>query len=79
MRRESRLRLGARVRPGWFAQKHHHEGLMDRTLLDILHHGDERRAGHGHQQASRILDRGGLAPSAEQTFGSLSGGHRGRF
>ncbi len=71
---DGRLRLGARVRPGWFAQTHHHAGLMDRTLLDILHHGDERRAGHGREQASRILDRYGLAPSAEQTFGSLSGG-----
>ncbi|SHU17375.1 putative ABC transporter ATP-binding protein [Mycobacteroides abscessus subsp. abscessus] len=76
---DGRLRLGARVRPGWFAQTHHHAGLMDRTLLDILHHGDERRAGHGREQASRILDRYGLAPSAEQTFGSLSGGQQGRF
>ncbi|CPW36252.1 Putative ABC transporter ATP-binding protein [Mycobacteroides abscessus] len=76
---DGRLRLGARVRPGWFAQTHHHVGLMDRTLLDILHHGDERRAGHGREQASRILDRYGLAPSAEQTFGSLSGGQQGRF
>ncbi|MDO2971181.1 ABC-F family ATP-binding cassette domain-containing protein [Mycobacteroides abscessus] len=76
---DGRLRLGARVRPGWFAQTHHHVGLMDRTLLDILHHGDKRRAGHGREQASRILDRYGLAPSAEQTFGSLSGGQQGRF
>lgn len=76
---DGRLRLGARVRPGWFAQTHHHAGLMDRTLLDILHHGDERRAGHGREQASRILDRYGLAPSAEQTFSSLSGGQQGRF
>ncbi|OHT87621.1 ABC-F family ATP-binding cassette domain-containing protein [Mycobacteroides saopaulense] len=79
VRHNGRLRLGARVRPGWFAQTHHHAGLMERTLLDILHHGDERRAGHGREQASRILDRYGLAPSAEQTFGSLSGGQQGRF
>ncbi|KRQ21105.1 MULTISPECIES: ABC-F family ATP-binding cassette domain-containing protein [Mycobacteroides] len=79
VRHAGRLRLGARVRPGWFAQTHHHAGLMERTLLDILHHGDERRAGHGREQASRILDRYGLAPSAEQTFGSLSGGQQGRF
>ncbi len=79
VRHDGRLRLGARVRPGWFAQTHHHEALMDRTLLDILHHGDERRPGHGREQASRILDRYGLAPSAEQTFGSLSGGQQGRF
>ncbi|MFV8311085.1 ATP-binding cassette domain-containing protein [Mycobacteroides chelonae] len=79
VRHDGRLRLGARVRPGWFAQTHHHEGLMERTLLEILHHGDERRAGHGREQASRILDRYGLAPSAEQAFGSLSGGQQGRF
>lgn len=79
VRHDGRLRLGARVRPGWFAQTHHHAGLLERTLLDILHHGDERRAGHGREQASRILDRYGLAPSAEQTFGSLSGGQQGRF
>lgn len=79
VRHDGRLRLGARIRPGWFAQTHHHAGLMERTLLDILHHGDERRAGHGREQASRILDRYGLAPSAEQTFGSLSGGQQGRF
>ncbi|MUM17725.1 ABC-F family ATP-binding cassette domain-containing protein [Mycobacterium sp. CBMA271] len=76
---DGQLRLGARVRPGWFAQTHHHEGLMDRTLLDVLHHGDERRAGRGREQATRILDRYGLAGSAEQSFGSLSGGQQGRF
>ncbi|MGH3725822.1 MAG: ABC-F family ATP-binding cassette domain-containing protein [Mycobacterium sp.] len=79
VRHDGQLRLGARVRPGWFAQTHHHEGLMDRTLLEILHHGDERRAGRGREQATRILDRYGLAHSAEQTFGSLSGGQQGRF
>ena len=40
-------RLGARVRPGWFAQTHEHPELVGRTLLEILHRGDEHRAGHG--------------------------------
>ena len=31
-----RARLGARVRPGWFAQTHEHPELVGRTLLDIL-------------------------------------------
>ncbi|ETZ67528.1 putative aBC transporter ATP-binding protein, partial [Mycobacteroides abscessus MAB_110811_1470] len=44
---DGRLRLGARVRPGWFAQTHHHAGLMDRTLLDILHHGAKGAPGTG--------------------------------
>ena len=40
-------RLGARVRPGWFAQTHEHPELVGRTLLEILHRGDEHRDGHG--------------------------------
>ena len=40
-------RLGARVRPGWFAQTHEHPELIGRTLLDILWRGDEHRDGHG--------------------------------
>ena len=42
-----RARLGARVRPGWFAQTHEHPELIGRTLLDILWRGDERRVRHG--------------------------------
>src|SRR5262245_20728246 len=34
-------RLGARVRPGWFVQTHEHPELIGRTLLEILHRGDE--------------------------------------
>ena len=55
-------RLGARVRPGWFAQTHHHPELMGRTLLEILHRGDEHRDGMGREQAARRLDRYELAP-----------------
>ncbi|MBD2760191.1 ABC-F family ATP-binding cassette domain-containing protein [Yimella sp. cx-573] len=72
-------RLGARVRPGWFAQTHQHESLNDRTLLDILHRGDDHREGMPREQASRVLDRYELARSGEQTFTSLSGGQQARF
>ncbi len=72
-------RLGARVRPGWFVQTHHHPELAGRTLLQILHRGDAHRDGMGREQASRVLDRYELARSAEQTFESLSGGQQARF
>ena len=72
-------RLGSRVRPGWFAQTHHHPGLMGRTLLEILHRGDEHRAGKPREEAARALDRYELARASEQTFDSLSGGQQARF
>jgi ATPase subunit of ABC transporter with duplicated ATPase domains len=72
-------RLGARVRPGWFAQTHEHPELIGRTLLDILWRGDERRAGMGREEASRVLDRYELAGAAEQPFESLSGGQQARL
>ncbi|UIJ36185.1 ABC-F family ATP-binding cassette domain-containing protein [Allobranchiibius sp. GilTou73] len=72
-------RLGSRVRPGWFAQTHQHPALLRRTLLEILHRGDEHRDGMAREQASRALDRYELARSAEQTFDSLSGGQQARF
>jgi ATPase subunit of ABC transporter with duplicated ATPase domains len=74
-----KARLGARVRPGWFAQTHHHPELMNRTLLEILHRGDDHRAGMGREEASRKLDRYELARSAEQRFESLSGGQQARL
>jgi ATPase subunit of ABC transporter with duplicated ATPase domains len=74
-----RARLGARVRPGWFAQTHEHPELIGRTLLDILWRGDERRAGMGREEASRVLDRYELAHAAEQPFESLSGGQQARL
>ncbi|TNU76162.1 ABC-F family ATP-binding cassette domain-containing protein [Miniimonas arenae] len=72
-------RLGSRVRPGWFAQTHQHPTLVGRTLLEILHRGDAHRAGRPREEASRALDRYGLARSAEQTFETLSGGQQARF
>ncbi|MBD0292148.1 MAG: ABC-F family ATP-binding cassette domain-containing protein [Jiangellaceae bacterium] len=72
-------RLGARIRPGWFAQTHDHPELLGRTLLEILHRGDGHRAGMPREQASKALDRYELAYASEQRFESLSGGQQARF
>ena len=72
-------RLGARVRPGWFVQTHEHPELRGRTLLEILHRGDEHRAGMGREQAARVLDRYELAHAGEQVYESLSGGQQARL
>ncbi len=77
-------RLGARVRPGWFAQTHQHPELLGRTLLEILHRGDAGpnglgRSGMGREEASRKLDRYELALAAENRFETLSGGQQARF
>ncbi|MDP9442978.1 MAG: ATP-binding cassette domain-containing protein [Actinomycetota bacterium] len=74
-----RARLGARVRPGWFVQTHEHPELVGRTLLQILHRGDQHRAGMAREEAARALDRYELAAAAEQTFESLSGGQQARL
>jgi ATPase subunit of ABC transporter with duplicated ATPase domains len=79
VRHTGRARLGARVRPGWFVQTHEHPELTGRTLLEILHRGDEHRQGMPREQASRALDRYELAYAAEQRFDSLSGGQQARF
>jgi ATPase subunit of ABC transporter with duplicated ATPase domains len=74
-----KARLGARVRPGWFVQTHEHPELTGRTLLEILHRGDEHRDGMGREAAARVLDRYELAHAGEQKFESLSGGQQARF
>ena len=74
-----KAKLGARVRPGWFAQTHEHPELIGRTLLEILHRGDHFRAGMGREEAPRKLDRYELAKAAEQRFESLSGGQQARL
>lgn len=74
-----RVVLGSRVRPGWFAQTHDHASLHGRTLLEILHRGDEHRAGMPREVAARALDRYGLAKASEQTFETLSGGQQARL
>lgn len=73
------VRLGSRVRPGWFAQTHDHAALPGRTLLEILHRGDEQRAGKPREEAAKALDRYGLAIAGERTFEMLSGGQQARF
>ena len=73
------VRLGSRVRPGWFAQTHDHAALHGRTLLEILHRGDHHRAGRPREEAAKVLDRYGLALASEQTFEVLSGGQQARF
>jgi ATPase subunit of ABC transporter with duplicated ATPase domains len=79
VRHAGKAKLGARVRPGWFVQTHEHPELIGRTLLEILHRGDEHRDGMGREQAARVLDRYELAHASEQSFESLSGGQQARF
>ena len=74
-----RVVLGSRVRPGWFAQTHDHAALHGRSLLEILHRGDDHRDGMPREVAARALDRYGLARASEQTFDSLSGGQQARL
>ena len=71
--------LGARVVPGWFAQTHRHPEFVGRTLLDLLHRGDDNRAGMPRDAASSALDRYGLIAQAQQAFDTLSGGQQARF
>jgi ATPase subunit of ABC transporter with duplicated ATPase domains len=79
VRHTGKAKLGARVRPGWFVQTHEHPELVGRTLLEILHRGDEHRDGMGREAAARVLDRYELAHASEQRFESLSGGQQARF
>jgi ATPase subunit of ABC transporter with duplicated ATPase domains len=79
VRHSGKAKLGARVRPGWFVQTHAHPELLGRTLLEILHRGDDHRAGMAREAASRVLDRYELAHAAEQRFDTLSGGQQARF
>jgi ATPase subunit of ABC transporter with duplicated ATPase domains len=79
VRHTGRARLGARVRPGWFVQTHEHPELVGRSLLEILHRGDEHRQGMPREEASRALDRYELSAAAEQRFESLSGGQQARL
>ncbi|WP_026532020.1 ABC-F family ATP-binding cassette domain-containing protein [Arthrobacter sp. H41] len=76
---EGSVKLGARIRPGFFAQTHSRPDLLGRTLLDILHRGDEHRSGLGREAASGVLDRYGLAGQSEQVYDSLSGGQQARL
>ncbi|MDQ6875049.1 MAG: ATP-binding cassette domain-containing protein [Actinomycetota bacterium] len=72
-------KLGARVLPGLFAQTHEHPELLDRTLVDVLWRGDDRRSGMDRNGAMRALRRYELDGQGDQSFGTLSGGQQARF
>jgi ATPase subunit of ABC transporter with duplicated ATPase domains len=72
-------RLGARVVPGFFAQTHAHPEWLDRTLVDLLWHGEPGRPGADRGRAMAALRRYGLAEQGDQLFRTLSGGQQARF
>jgi ATPase subunit of ABC transporter with duplicated ATPase domains len=72
-------RLGARVVPGLFAQTHTHPEWVNRTLVDLLWHGEPGRPGVDRGRAMGALRRYELNQQADQTFGTLSGGQQARF
>jgi ATPase subunit of ABC transporter with duplicated ATPase domains len=79
VRHDGRFRLGARVVPGLFAQTHSHPDWLDRTLVDLLWHGEPGRPGADRGRAMAALRRYELHGQADQTFGTLSGGQQARF
>ncbi|MBV9593343.1 MAG: ABC-F family ATP-binding cassette domain-containing protein [Actinobacteria bacterium] len=72
-------RLGARVVPGLFAQTHAHPEWTERSLADLLWHGEPGRPGVERGRAMAALRRYALDGQADQPFGSLSGGQQARF
>ena len=73
------FRLGARVVPGLFAQTHSHPDWVDRTLVDLLWHGEPGRPGVDRGRAMAALRRYELHGQGDQRFGTLSGGQQARF
>lgn len=72
-------RLGARVVPGLFAQTHTHPEWLDRTLVDLLWHGEPGRPGVDRGRAMAALRRYELHGQGDQNFATLSGGQQARF
>jgi ATPase subunit of ABC transporter with duplicated ATPase domains len=72
------VRLGARVVAGWFAQTHETPGVHGRTLVELLHRGDERRRGLDRGAAVGALRRYELQDAADQRYETLSGGQQAR-
>ncbi|WP_327674452.1 ATP-binding cassette domain-containing protein [Kitasatospora sp. NBC_00458] len=72
-------RLGARVRPGLFAQTHRHPEWAGRTPAEILGAGEGDRDGLDLERAMSALSRYGLAGAGRQNFETLSGGQQARF
>jgi ATPase subunit of ABC transporter with duplicated ATPase domains len=79
VRHDGGFRLGARVVPGLFAQTHSHPDWVNRTLVDLLWHGEPGRPGADRGRAMAALRRYELHGQADQTFGTLSGGQQARF
>jgi ATPase subunit of ABC transporter with duplicated ATPase domains len=79
VRHSGSWRLGARVVPGLFAQTHTHPEWTDRTLVDLLWHGEPGRPGVDRGRAMAALRRYELNQQGDQTFGTLSGGQQARF
>ncbi len=73
------VRLGARVVPGWFAQTQDQPELYGRTLLEVLHRGDDRRRGLERGAAVGVLRRYELHDQADQVYDTLSGGQKARL
>jgi ATPase subunit of ABC transporter with duplicated ATPase domains len=72
-------RLGARVVPGLFSQTHAHPEWVDRTLVDLLWHGEPGRPGVDRGRAMGALRRYELNQAGDERFGTLSGGQQARF
>ncbi len=72
-------RLGARVVAGWFAQTHDQPELHGKTLVEVLHRGDDGRRGMERGGAVGVLRRYELHGQADQRFETLSGGQQARF
>jgi len=68
-------KLGARVKPGYFAQTHAHPEFIGKTLLEILWSEHSLQLG----PAKSVLGRYELDQQAEQKFQTLSGGQQARF
>jgi ATPase subunit of ABC transporter with duplicated ATPase domains len=79
VKHEGSWKLGARVVPGLFAQTHTHPEWFDRTLVDLLWHGEPGRPGVDRGRAMAALRRYELNQQGDQTFGTLSGGQQARF
>ena len=68
-----------------FAQTHTHPDWAERTLVDLLWHGEPETASGSNRQgvdrgrAMAALRRYGLNQQGDQTFGTLSGGQQARF
>ena len=71
---EGEWKLGARVRPGLFAQLHHRPDLADIPILEVI-----LKTGRSMSEAMGTLKRYELERAARNPFGLLSGGQQARF